>query len=207
MMPGEGPSEEKLLKLIRKKSHTSAGEKKEKPPEAQQPKRSIRQIIPNAPQEKEIVVTLNRAWMFVAFALSTYLIVYKTLFFRFNVPAFSDVKNREAEKIQNQLFVQQLKPFDYYAQRFAQKDLFKTALPREELPIPTQNELDPELTNQVRVVGIILDESPQAVIEDLKTNQTVFLKKGDSFRGALVEEIRESKIILSQGGKRVELGQ
>jgi hypothetical protein len=53
--------------------------------------------------------------------------------------------------------------------------------------------------------GVILDETPQAVIEDEGVGKTLFLHEGDVIRGMVVEKILKGKVILKHGDEHLEL--
>jgi len=61
--------------------------------------------------------------------------------------------------------------------------------------------------NSLKLVGIILDKNPEAIVEDPKKRETLFLRKGDEIEGAIVEEILEGKVIFLYEGRKVELVQ
>ena len=57
----------------------------------------------------------------------------------------------------------------------------------------------------LKLVGILLDGEPKAVIEDLKKNETLFLSPGQSLGNAVLQEIQEGKVVFVYQGQRVEL--
>lgn len=70
------------------------------------------------------------------------------------------------------------------------------------------NEVFPAATSDIDLVlvGIVLGENPQAVIEDKKVDKIYYLVKGQFINDFQVEDIKEGKIILNRLGKRFELG-
>jgi hypothetical protein len=62
-----------------------------------------------------------------------------------------------------------------------------------------------DLTKDLSLMGIISGENPQAVIEDKKGQQTLYLTKGQFISDMRVADIQENKVILEYRGKRVEL--
>ena len=211
-MRQENSPEEKLLRLIRKKSHPSSSGETTKASFGisnwiSKQKNAVKETSSKQGEQSTFIRVLNGALILLCFFFTGYLIVYNVRSFRAerdegrssSHDANLVVESRSPQDIQS---VEQ-KPFEYYAEQIIRRDLFRTAKP----PAVQSTVVDPALTSNLKVVGIILDESPQVVIEDLKTNQTMFLKKGDQLRGAIVEEIQESKIILLYEGQRMELGQ
>ena len=62
-----------------------------------------------------------------------------------------------------------------------------------------------ELAKTLKVVGILLDAEPKAIIEDMVMKQTFFVSPGESIGNAVVSEIRQDKVILIFGQEKVEL--
>ena len=85
----------------------------------------------------------------------------------------------------------------------AQRDIFQAPWenPQEKGAAPQQDDLQKKL----KLVGIVLDEAPQAVVEDQETHETYFLFVGDEIGQARVEEIQEEKVILLLNEEKVEL--
>ena len=54
-----------------------------------------------------------------------------------------------------------------------------------------------DAVSKFKVVGIILDGNPQAVLLDRQENRSVFVHKGDHLAGFVVKDIQEGKVILS----------
>ena len=96
-------------------------------------------------------------------------------------------------------------PFDNYQKEMGPRDLFQSLSERKKI-----NETKPvvnlaEFTQNFKLVGIILDHAPQAVIRDLQTNQTLFLQRGEQMNGAVIQDIQEGKVIFTTQGERGEL--
>lgn len=95
--------------------------------------------------------------------------------------------------------------FDEYQKLLLEKNIFaapvqerkKTALPEG----PTLR----ELVKGLSLVGVIPGDEPQAIIEDKKNQQTLFLRKGDQVEGIEVREIQSGRVILGYGEQTVTL--
>ena len=93
------------------------------------------------------------------------------------------------------------KPFSEYAEVISQRDIFESpfqksqawAQPGVQAQVPVAANL--ELAQNFKVVGIILDKDPKAVIEDIRNQRTLFLSYGDHLEGGTLEEIRDGKVI------------
>ncbi len=55
------------------------------------------------------------------------------------------------------------------------------------------------------LMGIVLDQNPQAVIIDNKEKKTYFLNKGQFIREIKIEDILKGKVILSYEGEKLDL--
>jgi hypothetical protein len=91
--------------------------------------------------------------------------------------------------------------FDYYANKMNKRDIFTPSFVQEQ---SVQSPYQAQIAN-LRLTGIVVDKQPQAIIEDTKLKKTYFLYKGDYIADMRVEEISESKVILSYSGERFEL--
>ena len=73
-------------------------------------------------------------------------------------------------------------------------------------PAPVAGSVDEEsMTLGVRLVGVDWGEPPVAMLEDLKTGKTYFVKKNDRIRDMQVKEIFKDKVNTSFHGRTVEL--
>ena len=61
------------------------------------------------------------------------------------------------------------------------------------------------LTEQYKLIGIMLDKSPTAIIEDVTTHQTTILLKGEKIGEATLLDIQENKVIFQYGNQQFEL--
>jgi len=102
--------------------------------------------------------------------------------------------------------------FAEYKSMFEERDLF--ARPAEE--VQAQPEKPPaappprkkyrDTLQDFKLVGIILDGTPMAVIENARTQDTLFLKVGDHIdQQLLLEEIQDGKAIFTAGDERIEM--
>ena len=68
-----------------------------------------------------------------------------------------------------------------------------------------KNAFEQEILQRIRIVGVMLDESPKAIIEVIASGETVFVSKGDTVTGAIVKDIFENKVVLTYNGLELEL--
>ena len=106
-----------------------------------------------------------------------------------------------------------IKPLSEYENAIAGRDIFHPAwLPSEPVLGPTalaqpDSPAASEFLQTLKLVGIILDKDPQAIIEDRQTQNTFFLHSGEDIKGAKIEAIHKGKVSLNYGGQIVELAQ
>ena len=101
------------------------------------------------------------------------------------------------------------KPLDEYMAEIAKRDLFE--LPWEKpmqegtgVQQPT-TATQSELSQVLKVTGIVLDKNPTVIIEDTRAQQTYFLNVGDEVMGAKLKEIDADKAVFQLNGQRIEL--
>jgi hypothetical protein len=102
------------------------------------------------------------------------------------------------------------KPFSEYTSILNQRDIFASPFQLASGPQTTMSALvaaapSVDLAQNYKVVGIMMDDYPEAVIEDIRNQQTLFLSKGDPLEGGTLEDIQEGKVIVSFNNQRLEL--
>lgn len=95
--------------------------------------------------------------------------------------------------------------FDYYAEKLNKRDIFKPVFDQGSGETASEKSNLQETAANLRLAGIIVDKQPQAIIEDIKLKKTYFLYKGDYLGEIKVEDILESKVILSYNDEKLEL--
>ena len=93
------------------------------------------------------------------------------------------------------------KPYSYYSQYIDSRDIFEESFLSDK---DSDASLGSNLSD-ITLVGIVLDDIPQAIFEHNKDQETYFLKEGDSIEDIKVEEITEGKVIVLFEDEEVEL--
>ena len=62
-----------------------------------------------------------------------------------------------------------------------------------------------ELTKDYRLQGVILTDEPEAIIQDARTQKTIFVKKGGQLGDLTVKEIKEGTAVLGYLGQEIKL--
>jgi len=92
------------------------------------------------------------------------------------------------------------KSFSDYKAVIKQRDIFQASW-----NIIRKVKAFPELSSKIKLVGIILDENPVAIVEDLTEKETIVMSKGDKIYGALLNEILDGKVIFIYNGEEIEV--
>jgi len=101
--------------------------------------------------------------------------------------------------------VSEARPFLHYLEMVQRRNIFSPiALKEVEKPEVKEKQLQ-EMSSDLSLVGISLDEEPVAMIENKKEEKTYFLKEGDKIGEFEIENIQENKVILNFKGKKIEL--
>ena len=118
----------------------------------------------------------------------------------------SDHMKAEAVPLRIELF-KKTKPLDEYTAEVAKRDLFELPWEKQtqaEAQQPT-TAVQGELSQTLKVTGIVLDKNPTVILEDTQAQQTYFLNVGDEVMGAKLKEIQADKAVFQLNGQRVEL--
>lgn len=202
-MAKEQPPEERLLQHIRKKGIAA---------DTQAPGMRVRPggLVVFRPageaDTKALFRFFDRLFLLVC-GLSVLLIAYQLFFVKKDARDFlSQVQAAAPEETFEKVVFPEARPFDYYAARVRDRDIFQSPLHRPpERPGAQTGPTDG--AQGLRLVGIVLDDSAEAVIEDTQANRTFFVRVGDSIQQGVVEKITEDKVVITFGGQQVELRQ
>lgn len=182
-------SEEKLLKLIRKA------------PAAKQPMKVDEK---NKKTQVDFLGLGNRLLLFSILGLAVYIAIDYFVLKPKKIEQDISVTLSDAEPIKNIVNIEE-KSFSFYQGEFERRNIF--LFPWEKTDQNQGGEGQPvaDLKILIKVSGILMGESPQVIVEDIKTQQTFFLSPGESVLGATVEEIRADRVIFNFNGNKVEM--
>lgn len=201
-------SEEKLLNLIRKKTPEKKAEGGSKPaPDLfgleRRSKAWQRDFF-------KIFQVGSRILMAFCLVLAVYIVMNLVFYAKDKKPLVTEIILENDENFSGQeAFTPQMKGFNEYDE-LSKKNVFalegKTG-PGADPAAPEEavTSVVDDFTQSYKLVGIILDQYPQAVIEDAKNDRTLFLSKGEEIGGAILEKIEEGRVIFLRNGQRVEL--
>jgi hypothetical protein len=190
-MTKENLPEEKLLKLIRIKR---PDKDKQRAQALYKTKRSF--------ELKNVLRLINALLMIAALALMAFLI-YRVFFALDSQGRVGSetLLSLKSEPVQQQEASEEKKPFEYYKAQFLKRDLFERPLDQ----VAANASVD--LTKRYKLVGIVLGDVPEAIVEDLTTKKTIFVHQGERLDAVEVKTIEEGRIIFLQEGLEIELKQ
>ena len=97
----------------------------------------------------------------------------------------------------------QPKPYDFYSEGIRNRQIFgERVSPETAKPLSI---VSSDLTKDINLIGVILGDNPQAIIEDKKTQKNYYVTKGQFIGEFQVEDIQEGKVILIYEGQKFEL--
>lgn len=200
----ETTSEEKLLKLIRKKNSAGAGARSGGPKEASS--QEARRDLSRPGARLDLLAFAPRVLMAAALGLAVYGVVQYVTFKP--AQAVSDVAPPEGPEETLDVLAPALKerpPSGTYQESMEARDIFQAPWEKPAAGAASAGASALELAKNLKVVGILLDADPKAIIEDTAMKQTFFVSPGERVGGAILEEIREDRVILIFNEERVEL--
>ncbi len=165
-----------------------------------------------------ILSRINKFFIFLIIGLSIYF-GYKIFYTHKPMvnPSIETDEEMQTDSTVSRLTSGVSKSYRDYAQQLQTKDMF--LLPaKKQIPPPKppprkkiqknviktpKNVL--KLNQTLKLVGIVLDNNPEAIVEDIASKQTLFLRVGDRYKEAVVEDIREGQVIFNYNGQQVVL--
>ena len=194
--------EEKLLKLIRKKKDSSV------PIESENGKgneKKAGRIIQPEKKKGNSLKLANHLLVIIVFIAAGYIgVKYFSQAEKKNEDAELAVPAPKPKAEPKNLVVPETKPFSFYQSVMEQRDIFQSPWDKA-TAVATAAAPAADLAKQLKLVGIVLDKNPQAVIENVKTKETLFLSVGDSVENAVLQEIHEDKVLFLYNEESVEL--
>jgi len=94
--------------------------------------------------------------------------------------------------------------FTDYQDLLKKKSIFVSPVSRNKTKISEPSSLQ-ELIKDLKLVGIVPGDEPQAIIEDKKSGQTFFLKEGEEMQNMKIEKISTGRVLLSYDGETITL--
>jgi len=208
MQEGASP-EEKLLKLIRKKN--TAAVQGEAPLATGGISTGTLSLVDGFGGSVRVFKTLDKFLIAIIVVLFGYLI-YDLRFGKKEEITISLEESISKPEVAVAVINEPVEPppFSYYAEQIKDRDIFESEqtqrITTDQLPVKVQTVAPPpDLTTKLKIVGVVLDKDPEVIVEDLETQKTYFLHKGDRIREAVVSVIEEGKVIFEYNNQTIEL--
>ncbi len=99
--------------------------------------------------------------------------------------------------------LKKLEPEESYLNNFDRSALFGNA--SSGLSTPVLQASLTELTKDYRLQGVVLMDEPEAILQDARTQKTIFVKKGGALGELTVKEIKEGLVVLGYLGEEIKL--
>ena len=133
--------------------------------------------------------------VFLGLAAAIFLIsLFDFLSSVFSKPAFEKMKDIGILELQSP----PIQTLDYYESIFQTKGLFGSESPSG---LTILKASIGELIKDYRLKGVLISSEPEAIIEDARTQKSLFLKTGAPLGDLTVKEIRPGKVILTYYGE------
>ncbi len=197
-MTKDGLPEEKLLKIIRRKTKSTPQKDNKKSDSVQVDGKGTLDML---------FGMLKHVMIFVVLALAGY------LFYTFISSQESEVSKEDlsvskvTEKPIENFEIKRKKPklYEHYAKEIERRDIFSRPEKKEEIKEPEAKPQPVDLSKSLRLVGIVLGDVPEVIIEEIKTKKIFFMHEGDKILEARIYSIQEGKVVLDYSGSKVEL--
>jgi len=213
-MDKEITSEEKLLKLIRKKNDQENKNDSEK-------KKSSENTQDEQTKQSNQANYFRYANIFLIFGSVIFVILIINQYITYRnddtVVSLTTDKNRNSGGDQKKLLPEK-KPFETYKVKLSERNIFESLIKKPEpkkfvrpkrqpkrkpkpkskpksKPKKAQVNFEAQLRKQIKLVGLVIDQDPKAIVEDRKSKQTLFMSVGDKIGEAELQEIHEDKAI------------
>jgi len=197
-------SEEKLLKLIRRKNNPAHSDKADQGPGGGDGKKAQK---PKKGPKRDLLEFANAALLLVLigaflYAGSRY---WAGSSDEAAAPVRASGRSRKATA-ETDILLDKGKPFRHYQQSLERRDIFKSPWEKTKINKGALKEHGADILKHLKIVGILLDDdNPRAIIEDAKEKQTYFVSEDENIGNILVQSIHEDRVILFHDDKLMEL--
>ena len=195
-------SEEKLLKIIRKKDNPLYSNSKPKEASSKDDKSGEHKSKGDLLGFANIILIIGSIGTFCFLGYKYYIFQKKGM----PLPSVRGGVALERKGFDIDVF-ENKEPISYYEEVVSRRDIFQAPWEKDKKSVVKKVEEAPVIGSKLRLVGVLLDDNPTAIIEDLKKNKTFFMSIGDIIDGAVLEEIQEGKAIFLQNSDRIEITQ
>ena len=137
------------------------------------------------------------------------LIVSKLAFNRPNTVGGKEKNTAEESNLVATWNPDEAKPFETYQTLLNERDLFAKfqdkLAPVEPQVVVEQAQPQVNILSTLQLIGVWVDEIPQAVLLDTQSQESFFLIKGDKYKDATVEDIQEGKVTFNYQNQKIDI--
>ena len=126
-------------------------------------------------------------------------------FYQKNIPIVLNTVKLPHIQESHSLFSEERQPIESYVSMMRSRDLFKGFEPPRPKINKPQGPSKDEIMARMTLLGIFLDEKPQAIVQDRRTKSTYYVHEGDRVDEVVVESIQEGSVKFSYQGETFEL--
>lgn len=101
--------------------------------------------------------------------------------------------------------IEDKKTISYYEGVVRNRNIFQALWDQDKEETVQKAEKIEELNKTIKLMGVLLDDDPTAIIEDIKKQKTLFMSIGDQINGAVLFQIQEGKVIFLQNSDSIEI--
>lgn len=148
---------------------------------------------------------INRYMLIVAILLLLYLVIdiimvspYKNANSKISDLSVAGLAGSSAQAV----MPVEMKSYAYYSNRMPSRSIFGAGSYSDTDSVSGSAVVTDD---SVGLVGILTGNDPQAIVEDKKSQQTYYLKKGQSVNGITLEDIGDGRVTLDCRGKKITL--
>jgi type II secretory pathway component PulC len=112
--------------------------------------------------------------------------------------ALPQVQPVAAKFLDGPLFRMSLPPLEHYEQLIRQRNIFS-------LNQPDIGGAAPESWQNLKLIGVMLDQGEQAVLKNSETHETFFVREDQMIQGATIKQILKDKVVMDEEGRLFEI--
>ena len=150
-----------------------------------------------------------RFFEYISWATTTLGLSYAVYFYLTEMKDFKvhvvPVMSRSAAKIDDlkSFLSYDAKPYDYYDKQISARDIFSMAAAASNSASAQAQVVAGQLPANLKIVGIMLGESPQIVIEDANSQQTYFINQNETQNGIKIDHVKGGTVFLDYNGQSI----
>ena len=149
-------------------------------------------------------LTIAECLFFTVFAAACFYIFY---FFysghQQNQPYMAEIKVKNTS-VNSTIDLPVPLPYESYASKIKKRNVFSSSIDSSELNLA--NAVKPgTLPSHLKVVGIVVGDPTEVILEDTNSRQTFFIRQGHEENGMSIQKVESNQVILNYQGQAVTI--